>query len=82
MTTKRFSTDPLPHTAAPRARRAYLRAGLLFACVFAAGVALAAVVAPGLQGFDRWVMLSMGSALASAATAFILLAAFLIDLRA
>lgn len=81
MATEHFSADPLAHSLAPRARRVYLRAGLLFACVFAAGVTLAAVVAPGLQGFDRWVVLSMGSALATAATAFIMLTTFLLDVR-
>ena len=84
MTSERFYTDQVTHPTpahTPSDRRHYLRAGLLFACVFAAGMVLAAGVAPRIEGFDRVVMLSVGSALVSAATAFILLASFLIEVR-
>ncbi len=84
MTTERASIQQSTSTTPANTssvQQLHLRAGILFTFVLAAGVVLAAGIAPHLQGFDRWVMLSMGTALVAAATAFILVVTFLVEAR-
>lgn len=66
------SNDRSAEGSAAARRRDLTRAATIFACTAAAGLALAAGVAPLLDGFDRFVVLAIGSGLFTAATTFFL----------
>ena len=55
-----------------------LRAAVPFTFLAIAGLVLAAVVAPRLGGFDKFVVLTVGGALFGAAVAFFLVVAFVL----
>ena len=82
MTTRPIPTERTAPSLAPeRQRRAWLRATLLFAFTIAGGLTMAAGIAPRLEGFDRLVVLAVGSGLFAAGTAFFLVIGFLLELR-
>ncbi len=83
MTTSTARTSglaPARFLDAGRLRRAWTRAAVLFALLLAAGLVLAAGVAPTLDGVDAAIVIGVGSGLAGAATSFFLVVGFALDL--
>lgn len=65
--------------APDRLRRAWTRAAILFGLILAAGLVLAAGIAPILDGIDASIVIGVGSGLVGAATCFFLVVGFALE---